>query len=85
MKAQKDIAVNEGLYCEPASASCLAAVRQLVDKKIIRENESVVMLLTSTGVKDTISTAKYLPEVPYINPDIGELTRSLKNSYGVSL
>jgi threonine synthase len=85
MKAQKDIAENEGLYCEPASASTLAAVRQLVNKKLIKENESVVMLLTSTGVKDTVSTAKYLPEVPYINPDLGELTRSLKNSYGVSL
>jgi threonine synthase len=85
MQAQKDIAGNEGLYCEPASASCLAAVRQLRDKNIIKEGESVVMLLTSTGVKDTISTAKYLPEVPYINPDLGELTRSLKNSYGVTL
>lgn len=85
MQAQKDIAANEGLYCEPASASCLAAVRQLKDKKIIKEGESVVMLLTSTGVKDTVSTAKYLPEVPYINPDLGELTRSLKNSYGVTL
>ncbi len=85
MQGQKDIAANEGLYCEPASASCLAAVRQLKDKKIIKEGESVVMLLTSTGVKDTVSTAKYLPEVPYINPDLGELTRSLKNSYGVML
>ncbi len=85
MKAQKDIAANEGLYCEPASASCLAAVRQLRDKNIIKEGESVVMLLTSTGVKDTVSTAKYLPEVPYISPDLGELTRSLKNSYGLSL
>jgi len=85
MQAQKDIAKNEGLYCEPASASCLAAVRQLRDKNIIKEGEKVAMLLTSTGVKDTVSTAKYLPEVPYINPDLGELTRSLKNSYGVAL
>ncbi|MBU8847907.1 MAG: pyridoxal-phosphate dependent enzyme [Desulfobacterales bacterium] len=85
MQAQKDISKNEGLYCEPASASCLAAVRQLVERKIIKENESVVMLLTSTGVKDTISTAKYLPEVPYISPEMGELSKALKNSYGVSL
>lgn len=85
MQAQKDIAKREGLYCEPASASCLAAVRKLLDRNKIKKNENVVMLLTSTGVKDTVSTAKYLPEVPYIKPDIGELTTSLKNCYGISL
>jgi threonine synthase len=85
MQAQKDIAKKEGLYCEPASASCLAAVRQLLGNNKIRKNENVVMLLTSTGLKDTNSTTKYLPEVPYIKPDIGELTKSLKNSYGISL
>ena len=85
MQAQKDIALNEGLYCEPASASCLAGVRQLVANGKIKENESVVMILTSTGVKDTVSTAKYLPEVPYITPKIDELSKALKNSYGLSL
>lgn len=85
MQAQQDIANKEGLYCEPASASCLAAVRQLLTNNKIGKNETIVMLLTSTGVKDTISTAKYLPEVPYITPHMGELARSLSNIYGISL
>jgi threonine synthase len=85
MQAQKDIAKIEGLYCEPASASCLAAVRQLLVDKKMKENESVVMILTSSGVKDTINTARFLPEVPYISAKMSELSKALKNSYGISL
>jgi len=51
----------------------------------MKENESVVMILTSSGVKDTINTARYLPEVPYIDAKMGELSKALKNSYGISL
>jgi len=85
IQAQKEIAQREGLYCELASACCLAAVKLLLAENKIKKNENIVMLLTSTGVKDTNSTAKHLPEVPYIKPDIGMLTKSLKNSYGISL
>ena len=85
MEAQQEIAQKEGLYCEPASASCLAAVRKLITEQRIEKNETVVMLLTSTGVKDTMSTAKYLPEVPYIKPDMGDLAQSLTDIYGISL
>jgi len=85
MQAQKDLACKEGIYCEPASALCLAGVRQLCQGNKIKKNEKVVMLLTSSGLKDIISTAKYLPEIPNIKPDMNELISSLRDSYGISL
>jgi threonine synthase len=50
-QAHKQLA-QSGFFVEPASATTLGAVKKLKDQGRIKENESVVLMLTGSGLKD---------------------------------
>ncbi len=84
-RAQKELATQEGIYCESASAATLAGVRKLVEMGKINNGESVVILITSSGVKDTMVTKGYLPEVPEAMATMTEVESALRTNYGLVL
>jgi len=57
MRWQKRLGEDEGLYVEPASAGALAAVEQLRARNEIGSSDTVVSLLTASGLKDTAASA----------------------------
>lgn len=75
----------EGVYCESASATTLAGVRKLMAEGKIEKGEKVVMLITASGVKDTAVTSKYVGAVPECDATLQDVSRILKQHYGVSL
>jgi len=62
MRWQQTLARDEGLFVEPSSACALAAIETLVANKVIASTDSVVALLTASGLKDPSTTSKYLKE-----------------------
>ncbi len=50
--AQREIAVREGLFVEPASAAPVAALARLLQDGTLRPGERVVCLLSGSGLKD---------------------------------
>lgn len=52
LEYQAKLARLEGLYVEPASAGALAAAAQLTAGGQVRADETVVILLTASGLKD---------------------------------
>src|SRR5215216_169268 len=60
MKWQRELAVQEGLYVEPASAAAVAAVFALRHEGRIERGEKVVLLLTASGLKDPGATEAVL-------------------------
>jgi threonine synthase len=77
MTAQIDLAQSEGLYLEASSTTTVAALPSLVKRGIVNERDTVVLLGTSTGLKDTESTRKWLPDVPVIEPTLEDVARWL--------
>ena len=69
MRWQKRLAEAEGLYVEPASAGALAAAEQLRARNEIGASETVVALLTASGLKDTAATAAAQGELTPIPSD----------------
>jgi threonine synthase len=57
MRWQRILAEQEGLFVEPASAASLAAVEQLALDGRIAPSQTVVSLLTASGLKDPATTA----------------------------
>lgn len=55
----KAIIGRDGIGCEPASATTVAGIRKLVSDGTIKENESVVAVLTGHLLKDTDYVMKY--------------------------
>ena len=50
---------RDGIGCEPASATTVAGIRKLVSAGVIKEDESVVGVLTGHLLKDTDYVMKY--------------------------
>lgn len=53
LESEQEIARTEGLFAEPASSGTIAAVKNLVSESYIGRNESVVCLITGSGLKAT--------------------------------
>jgi threonine synthase len=52
LDAQRQVAQEEGVFCEPASAAGVAGVRRLATEDRIGREETVVCVLTGHGLKD---------------------------------
>lgn len=65
LAAQQRLAL-EGIYLEAAAAVSLPAARRLVEDGRVGPTTTVVVIGTSTGLKDVGATAETLPEVPVI-------------------
>ncbi|WGM89052.1 MAG: threonine synthase [Candidatus Bathyarchaeum tardum] len=51
--AEKEIASREGLFAEPSSSATIAALKNLVVNGVVRNDESVICLITGSGLKAT--------------------------------
>jgi threonine synthase len=52
LAAHRDLAREEGIFCEPASAASLAGVRRVVGQGRIDRDALIVCVLTGNGLKD---------------------------------
>ncbi|MEH7255203.1 pyridoxal-phosphate dependent enzyme [Neobacillus niacini] len=85
MEMQRLLASYEGIYAEAASVTSLVALSKLREAGKINENDTVVSIITSSGLKDPASTSESLPKIEVINPEIDELSKVLERSYGYKL
>ena len=60
-------------------------VEKMLDRGMLRGHELIVALLTSTGLKDPEVTATRLRNVPVIAATEDDLTRVLRDEYGMTL
>jgi threonine synthase len=79
---QAELAAGEGVYAEPSSVATLAAVRALRRDGTIAEPDTVVGLLTATGLKDPAATDRRTGPPPVIGGDLGTLFDTLDTVYG---
>ncbi len=79
---QRDLAADEGIYAEPSSLAALAAVGRLCEEGRIRQSDTVVVVNTASGLKDTAATAGAAPEIPTVGGDIAQFLETLEDAYG---
>lgn len=85
IEMQKRLALTEGIYAETSSVTPLVVLDKLRKNNVIKEDDKAVAIITSTGLKDPGETAKHLPKVPLIEPNLDNLFKSLKENYGYSI
>jgi threonine synthase len=64
MNAQREIARDEGIFCEISSAVALAAISEALDLGKIGRDETAAAILTGVGLKDFFLTPEDLSQVP---------------------
>jgi threonine synthase len=84
-EAQRALAREEGIFAEPSAVTAVTAVMQLSAGKAIDPDEVVVVVLTSSGLKDPGASRAWLPEVPAAPADFDGLLAVLHESYGLAL
>lgn len=85
LEAQRALAREEGLFVEPSSAASMTAVMQLAARKALDPAQTIVIVLTSGGLKDPGATRTWLPPVPAAGNDFDRLLAVLRDSYGLAL
>ncbi len=75
LKAMKVLGSNEGVFTEPAGATSLAGAEEALKIGIIKPGESVCIIATGNGLKDTKNAMEAAGKPIYIKPDINELVK----------
>lgn len=70
LNAYKLVASKEGVFCEPASAACIAGLIKLVREGYLSGKEVVVCTLTGNGLKDPSTAMSVCQEPITLPPDI---------------
>ena len=84
-EAQRALAHEEGLFVEPSSATAVTAVMQLVGRRALDPASTIVVVLTSGGLKDPGASRTWLPVVPAADADFDRLLTTLRDAYGLAL
>jgi threonine synthase len=66
MDMQRSLAADEGVYAEPSAVLPLAVLKKCVERGEVRASDVVVVVLTSSGLKDPEATAGRLEEIPLV-------------------
>ncbi len=92
LASEKEIARSEGLFVEPASAATVACLRRLVESGEIDRGDSIVSLITSSGLKtdDILQSLSTRRKSPGIGSSLATKERILrtvarKKTYGYDL
>ena len=85
MEMQLKLASTEGIYGEASGVLPLAVIKKLRQTGQIDEDEVVVALMTSGGLKDPATTQRYLPDIPLVEPNLDALRKGLAEAYGYLL
>jgi threonine synthase len=84
-EAQRALAREEGIFAEPSSIASLTAVMQLHARKALDPEQTIVVVITSTGLKDPGASRAWLPPVPQAPADFDGLLAVLRDAYGLAL
>lgn len=57
--AYQFLAAKEGVFCEPSSAACIAGLFKACELDQVKENSTIVCVLTGNGLKDPDSAIKF--------------------------
>ena len=80
--AQRRLAVEEGIFCEPAGAVALAGVLKALTEGIPHREETIVCIVTGAGFKDEASAARMLPAEPCATMSLEQYRQRAKQNAG---
>lgn len=84
-EAQRALGREEGLFVEPSSSAAVTALMQLASRRALDPDDTIVVVLTSSGLKDPGASRAWLPQVPAADADFGRLLVTLREAYGLAL
>lgn len=69
------LAKTEGIFSEPAGGVVIGALKRLVEAGKVDSDETIVCLITGSGLKATDSLIPYLPRPLTTEPELGQVAQ----------
>jgi len=82
LEAMRELPSTTGLFAEPSAAASLAGLRKMLAEGRIDPGETIVLLITGSGLKDTATAARLTAEPPLVEPRLEDLERALSRERG---
>ncbi len=82
LRWQYTLSEREGLYGEPAAVAPAVAVEQLRATGVIGADDSVVLLVTASGLKDQSAMVATMPDLPVADGNLESVVDVLEKRYG---
>ena len=79
---QRRLASGSGLFVETSSAAALAAVDRLTESGTIGREDTVVAVLTASGLKDAGAGVAEPKSAPKVSADLDSVLGALRDTYG---
>ena len=77
LDAMRILAERTGIFAEPAGAAAFAGLLKMVKERRLDPDETVVILVTGSGLKDIDSALKAVKQPHYIKPSLKEVEKIL--------
>jgi threonine synthase len=77
LAAYARLAREEGIFCEPASAACVAGVLKAAAEGRSFAGETVVCIITGSGLKDPETALAHEPEIHHVPADLAAIEREM--------
>lgn len=77
LAAWRDLARQEGLFCEPSSAASLAGIQRLVAENRLERDATIVCVLTGSGLKDPKTAEASVGGLLVADPTAGAVAATL--------
>lgn len=75
LKAQQEMAREEGIFSEPSGALCYAVTKKLAEEGYFKPDDVIVMSACGNGLKDPKSPLKIAAEPATLEPEFSEIER----------
>ncbi|MDP9237717.1 MAG: threonine synthase [Chloroflexota bacterium] len=77
LAAYRRLAREEGIFCEPASAACVAGLLKKVDAGKSFAGETIVCIITGNGLKDPETALQIEPPLHRVRADLAAIEREM--------
>lgn len=77
MDAYYRMAREEGIFCEPASAACVAGILKKAASGVSFAGQTVVCIITGSGLKDPETALKTEPPMHHVPADLDVIEREM--------
>lgn len=73
LSAARELASSTGIFAEPSSAASLAGLHACIEDGSCDRDETIVLLVTGSGLKDIDSASRAAPEPMSVRPSLEDL------------
>jgi threonine synthase len=77
LDAYDRLAREEGIFCEPASAACVAGVLKQAAAGASFAGQTLVCIITGNGLKDPETALRVEPEIHHVPADLAAIEREM--------